>query len=151
MSFHISKTPKVLQKTDFWFVKIQVSKRTKTENIQFWDFFETNRFAAAQPWKKCVNILAYSEPCIKYRDFCTWVSRWSKWNGGVTICSHYFHDYRLITGKPSYILSLIKWILALYCMYKLKYKEPPYTFVPKILVAYSCSFQGLHQPKPCQT
>ena len=33
---------------------------------------------------------------------------------------------------------------------KLKSKEPPQTFVPKILVAYICHFKGLHQPKPCQ-
>ena len=33
---------------------------------------------------------------------------------------------------------------------RLKSKEPPQTFVPKILVAYICSFKGLHQPKTCQ-
>ena len=33
---------------------------------------------------------------------------------------------------------------------KLKSKEPPQTFIPKILVAFICPFKGLHQPKPCQ-
>ena len=32
----------------------------------------------------------------------------------------------------------------------LVYKEPPQTFFTKSLVAYICSFKGLHQPKPCQ-
>ena len=54
-----------------------------------------------RPKKKFANIIADSEPCIKYKDFGTWVSRWSKWNGGATIFSHFFLSYGLITGKPS--------------------------------------------------
>ena len=34
--------------------------------------------------------------------------------------------------------------------YRLNSKEPPETFVPKILIAQIGSFQGLHQPKPGQ-
>ena len=34
--------------------------------------------------------------------------------------------------------------------YTFQSKEPPQTFVPKILVAYICSFKELHQAKPCQ-
>ena len=50
--------------------------------------------------KKCVNIFADSELCVKYRDFGTWVGRWSKGNGGVTIFSTVFflHNHRLIPG-----------------------------------------------------
>ena len=70
--------------------EVQVSNRTKTKNIHFWDFFETNRSAEGKPQKKCQNVLADSEPWIKYGDFGTWVSRCSKWNCGVIICSHIF-------------------------------------------------------------
>ena len=67
--------------------------------------FETNMSVAAKLPKQCVNILADSEMCIKYKDLGALVSRWSKWNAGeffFTLC----YIYKLITWKTSYLWNI---------------------------------------------
>ena len=49
----------------------------------------------------CANMIAFYEPHIKYGNFGTWISRWSKWNGVVTIFSHFFHICEPIPGMTS--------------------------------------------------
>ena len=38
-SCHVLKRPKVWKKINFWYSKVQVAKRTETENLQFLGFF----------------------------------------------------------------------------------------------------------------
>ena len=37
---------------------------------------------------KCLDILADYKQCINYKDFGTWLCRWSKWNGDVHFFLH---------------------------------------------------------------
>ena len=53
--------------------------------------------------KKSSSIFADSESYEQCGDFGTWVGRWSRWIGDVTILSYIFHANVVITGKPSYI------------------------------------------------
>ena len=73
----------------------------------FW-LFETNRSVGAYPPKKCVSIFADSESGEYCGDFGTWVGRWWKWNGGVTIFSKKCHANVVITGKISYPIRPLK-------------------------------------------
>ena len=97
-SYHVPKRPKILKKIDFWYFKVQVSKLTCIESFKILGFFETNRSVGAKPLKLCTNIIADSETFKRYGDFDTWVGRWSNWNGGVIIFSHYFLTNVVITG-----------------------------------------------------
>ena len=72
--------------------------KIKKKNFKFQGFFETNRPVGAKPLKKCTNIIADSETFRWNRDFETWVGRWSNWNGGVILLSHYFLTNVVITG-----------------------------------------------------
>ena len=77
-------------KIDFWHFKVQLSKLSQIESFQILGFFETNRSVGAKPLKSGANIIADSETFKRYRDFDTWVGRWSNWNGDVMIFSHFF-------------------------------------------------------------
>ena len=55
----------------FEFFKFKFQNRLKPKNLHFWDLFETNCLVAAKPKEKLANIIADSEPCIKYKDLVT--------------------------------------------------------------------------------
>ena len=97
-SYHVPKQPKVLKKIYFWYFKVQVSKWTRIENFQILDFCETNRSVGAKPQKRCANFIEDSETFQRYGDVDTSAGRWSNWNDGVIIFSHYFLTNVVITG-----------------------------------------------------
>ena len=65
--------------------KMDLNRKLPSFGI-FWD----KLVCRSQTQKSCANIIAYSEICQRYKDFDTWVGRWSNWNGDVIIFSHYF-------------------------------------------------------------
>ena len=75
LSYHVPKIAKFVKKINFWYFKVQVSKRTCTKNIKFLGFFEINRPIGSKPPKKFANIIADSEICKQYGDFDTLVGR----------------------------------------------------------------------------
>ena len=89
-SYHISKIPKIGQKTDIWFLKFKFQSGVKQKTYIFGSFLRHTAPLQSNPPQKCINIFADSKPCITYKVFGTWVRRWSKWNAGVTIFSHFF-------------------------------------------------------------
>ena len=81
---------------------------SQKESFNILGFFETNRSVGAKPLKRRANIIADSETFKRYRDFDTWVGRWSNWNGGVIIFSDYLLTNVVITGYLSYGLKWYK-------------------------------------------
>ena len=74
----------ILQSSSF-----KMDSNRKLLNVGFfWD----------KPQKRCANIIADSDTFKRYRDFETWVGKWSNWNGGVIIFLHYFLTNVVITG-----------------------------------------------------
>ena len=91
-SYHVPKRPTVKKKSHFWctIFKFQNKLEQKTSNL--WAFLRQTVLWEPNRQEMCKYFFRHSESCEQCGDIGTWVGRWSKWNGGLTIRSHIFHD-----------------------------------------------------------
>ena len=111
---YFKDTKKLQKKNTFDLSNFQFQNKQIPKTYILGSFLDEPLHCSQNQKQLFLNIFADPDLCIKYRDFGTWVSRWSKWNGGLTICSHFLRNYGLITNKSWKLFHVVNHNFWLY-------------------------------------